>query len=491
MTRTAQKIYTRPVGGLKLVQARRFPMLKAGLGPRERGGCALYPAVLAVLLCSGCSSMGENQEISYSKSDSPEASEFDRVSNPVPSAKTMYAYSRVLHGKGEDANCALALSNIIEKYPDFLPAYADLADLQVRHGKIGPAIKTLRGGLKVSPRDPVLHNNLGMCWMLKGEFSRALSSFICASAVNPQDARYRANMAAALGMLGRYEEALALFMQVLPKEDARHNLQVVRDARMKLTQAAGNDHPGFNGSPERSNLAALPLHTRPRPNTPASISQSPPRLEPASFTGFGPDGKANAPKPNAGASLPGAAAAPPSHTRIPRSLFAMADPTNPIEVFEEASRSSKPASGGAALSTRSTVAPSSHARQTASKMTATIVLDPVAIGTIPMACRGKGKESHDLDVIREACRRLVVVDPSDRDWKARDDESRLAGPGSAEEIAVFAAPRLPRQTTGAEPLRLAGQVPAWPLTPAWRQAMLPMTSVMEQSPDRFLPFAGR
>jgi Flp pilus assembly protein TadD len=46
----------------------------------------------------------------------------------------------------------------------------------------------------------------------------------------PENAKYRANMAVALGLMGRYEESLSLFKQVLPKDQANHNLSVLREA---------------------------------------------------------------------------------------------------------------------------------------------------------------------------------------------------------------------------------------------------------------------
>ena len=45
-------------------------------------------------------------------------------------------------------------------------------------------------------------------------------------------------MAAALGMMGRYEEALALYRQAIPERDAQHNIGVLHRARANYL--AGN-----------------------------------------------------------------------------------------------------------------------------------------------------------------------------------------------------------------------------------------------------------
>jgi len=69
-----------------------------------------------------------------------------------------------------------------------------------------------------------------MCHLLKGDYDDALEQFTQASAVG-DDRRYRANMAVALGMLGRYNESMALYEQIVGEEDAKHNLRVIIEAR--------------------------------------------------------------------------------------------------------------------------------------------------------------------------------------------------------------------------------------------------------------------
>src|SRR5204862_6779098 len=86
-------------------------------------------------------------------------------------------------------------------------------------------------GLKISGKEPILHNDIGMCLVMKKNFAGALDRFTMAAAIAPHDARFRSNMAMAVGMLGRYEESLALYLQVLAPADAHFNLGVVCEAR--------------------------------------------------------------------------------------------------------------------------------------------------------------------------------------------------------------------------------------------------------------------
>jgi hypothetical protein len=41
-------------------------------------------------------------------------------------------------------------------------------------------------------------------------------------------------MAMALALLGRYDESLALYKQVLPKDKADHNISILKKSRTKI-----------------------------------------------------------------------------------------------------------------------------------------------------------------------------------------------------------------------------------------------------------------
>jgi len=123
------------------------------------------------------------------------------------------------------------LKKIIQDNPKFLPAYNSLAELQMRRGQTNAAIETLQHALNINPGDAVLLNNLGMCWIVRRDYEDALKMFTRAAGIMPENAKYRANMAVALGLMGRDDESLSLFRQVLPEDQANHNLNVLREAR--------------------------------------------------------------------------------------------------------------------------------------------------------------------------------------------------------------------------------------------------------------------
>ena len=99
----------------------------------------------------------------------------------------------------------------------------------------------------------MLLNNLGMCELERGAPERAVEQFASAVAASPGDARYRANMALALGLAGRMDEALALYLQVVSEADAHDNLAVVAEARGDAKRA------------EIERQAALAIRAREKP----------------------------------------------------------------------------------------------------------------------------------------------------------------------------------------------------------------------------------
>ena len=183
--------------------------------------------MLCVSGCSESAGSGQNTDWAMDKSEL----EFQSQANNPPTAKTLYTMADILATQGRDSECEYVLKRIIQDNPKFLPAYNRLAEVQMRQGKTIAAIETLQHALVINPEDAVLLNNLGMCWIVRRDYETALKMFTRAAGIMPENAKYRSNMAVALGLMGRDEESLALFKQVLPEDQANHNLSVLREAR--------------------------------------------------------------------------------------------------------------------------------------------------------------------------------------------------------------------------------------------------------------------
>jgi len=189
---------------------------------------------LSISGCSESAASGTDTDWVMNKSEL----DFQTQGNNPPNAKTLAAMAEILAAQGRDSECEYVLKRIIQDNPKFLPAYNSLAELQMRRGQANAAIETLQHALVINPNDTVLLNNLGMCWIIRRDYESALEMFTRAAGIMPENAKYRANMAVALGLMGRDEESLALFKQVLPEDKANHNLSVLQEARSSRNQAS-------------------------------------------------------------------------------------------------------------------------------------------------------------------------------------------------------------------------------------------------------------
>jgi len=194
--------------------------------------------LLILASLTGCSNQVWNTTTSSYSDQSRDDADWDKGADRKPEAKTLFAMAKLLISQGRDNEAQFVLSQIVQEYPKFLAAYVELAELHLRHRRLDAAQQVLTRGLLASPDDPVLQNNLGMCALIGKDYQRALARFARASAVEPDNARYRANTALALGLAGRYEECLAVYEQILPPADAHYNLAVLCESRSDAERAA-------------------------------------------------------------------------------------------------------------------------------------------------------------------------------------------------------------------------------------------------------------
>ncbi len=192
---------------------------------------ALRAALIsAALLCIGCASVPE-PEPEVPVNPHPTRSSLDHGFDRPPKAATLHAMARVLAAQQRDGECQLVLAELIESYPDFLPAYNELAELYLRNERYDEAAAALQQGLERAPEDLVLLNNLGATLLLRHDYEAAAHWLAEAAERDPEDARSQTNLGVALGMLGREDEALACFSRVLPLWEAHYNLAVLSEAR--------------------------------------------------------------------------------------------------------------------------------------------------------------------------------------------------------------------------------------------------------------------
>lgn len=189
--------------------------------------------LICIFCFAGCSetvSTGPDMSSASNNSDQ----EFQTKANRPPTSKTLIAMADILATQGRDKECEFVLKRIIQEHPEYLPAYNSLAELQMRQGRTNTAIETIHDAFHINSEDPVLLNNLGVCWIVRGDYKKALDLFTRAAGAKPENVRYRMNMAVVLALMARYDESLSLFRQVLPEDQASHNLSVLMECGKKL-----------------------------------------------------------------------------------------------------------------------------------------------------------------------------------------------------------------------------------------------------------------
>lgn len=177
----------------------------------------------------------------YSKTETqpnPFVDEFAAGKDRAPTPQTLYAMARLLVARDREPQAQFVLNRLIDKHPDFVPAYVDLAEIQMRSGSNADALQTLNAGLGVSPGNPLLLNNLGVCQMVCEDYAAALVSFTAASEAAPDVKRYRANRGVVMALMGDYDRALAVLTEAHYPADAHRNLAVICRANGDEERAA-------------------------------------------------------------------------------------------------------------------------------------------------------------------------------------------------------------------------------------------------------------
>ncbi len=227
--------------------------------------------LVGTVLCWGCATSGHGEPVYSAPADANDA--FAIGADLPPSAKTLYRLGKLLAAQGRMADSIASLRACIERHPEFMPAYCLLAELSVRHRQFETAIEILQRGLKFAPDDPVLRNDLGMCLLLRGQPEAALDEFSQAAALVPNDPHYRANVALATGMVGRYGEAFTLYCELLGNRSAHFNLGVICQARGDVKRAALEfrkaNSPGATADEKAGDELRL-IHEKPQDQDPGA-----------------------------------------------------------------------------------------------------------------------------------------------------------------------------------------------------------------------------
>ncbi len=162
---------------------------------------------------------------------------FDGGALQDPKPMTLVMTGRVLKSQGRVNESEYILRRVITEYPGFVPGYTELSELLLKDGRTAEAIVVLEQGTAEQPGDAILHNDLGMCLLVAGDFIDARTAFERARTLDMNEATYTANLAMVNGLLGNYDLAVELYLQVLPVSDAHTNVARLAEAQGDFERA--------------------------------------------------------------------------------------------------------------------------------------------------------------------------------------------------------------------------------------------------------------
>jgi Flp pilus assembly protein TadD len=149
----------------------------------------------------------------------------------APNPSTVVMTGRVLRSQGRISEAEFVLRRVVSEHPEYAPGYSELAELLLKDGRSQETVILLEAGTALIPTSAMLHNDLGMCFVVSREFESARQEFLVASELAPEDAVYAANYAMVLGLQGRYQESLDSYALVIPLDDAIANVSKLAEAR--------------------------------------------------------------------------------------------------------------------------------------------------------------------------------------------------------------------------------------------------------------------
>lgn len=126
---------------------------------------------------------------------------------------------------GELDAARVAYLRAIELAPYFVPAYANLADLERMLERDAAAVVWLRRAVELDPDGAAVRHALGLALHRLGEFEEALSQLAQASQTAPQEPRLVLGWALALDASGRREEAISTLVEAVDRGTTSADLQ--------------------------------------------------------------------------------------------------------------------------------------------------------------------------------------------------------------------------------------------------------------------------
>lgn len=140
--------------------------------------------------------------------------------------------------RADAANAEMEFKAALDLDPRYVPAYVNLADLHRVRGRDAQGEKILRDGLKVAPKNAMLHHALGLVLVRLKRASEALAELEQATVLEPGNARFAYVYAVALHSTGKSDAAIKRLEKTLA---AHPNDRDILEALASFHQARGEN----------------------------------------------------------------------------------------------------------------------------------------------------------------------------------------------------------------------------------------------------------
>ncbi len=205
-------------------------------------------AVLSVwmLIGSGCAHNDQRaarqHKPNWKPTDNQSAASAKEAPPPKILPDTHFAAGRLFERQGLAEKAIQQYRKAIAVNHNYGDAHHRLGVLLSATGRHEEALPMLRRAALLKPGSAVIHNDLGFELLFHHAWVEAEQEFRRAVQILPRYPRAHVNLGLALSQQGRFDDALAAFLEVLPEPDAHYNLALLLRGQQRYAQAAESLH---------------------------------------------------------------------------------------------------------------------------------------------------------------------------------------------------------------------------------------------------------
>ena len=196
----------------------------------------------------------------------------------LPTAKLHVEMARMLGRSGEEGGAEIHYREALKLSPQSLEAQLGYARLLVARGEPQQACGWFERAHQEHPESATACNDLGLCYAECGRATDAVAAMQRATELQPEEIRYRNNLARLLVAENQAEEALLALLAVHPPAVAHYNVGYLLQSHGKRAAAAAQFKKAASLDPTLAVAQRWNLEIVRRDQLDAQTAQGPTRL---------------------------------------------------------------------------------------------------------------------------------------------------------------------------------------------------------------------